>query len=230
MSGRKLLYVPIIHVEADLGSLAEPVARTSHRIYGQARWERHQETVKEFWDSIAAHFEGSEAAGLKVYQDGLLAEGELGRRIIDEGARSGSRNFEVVKKLMERGAEIRKTEEACLLREECECLMKMVHSRSAWGKLWAYLQYKLRQRKLLTRRDKFIAGRINETLKAGETGVLFLGAYHDVLPHLSRDIEVKELKERERVKTYVGLLRRRRDQASLDRVADYLAAPVRCGG
>lgn len=226
MGGRKLLYVPIIHVEADLGSLAEAIARTSRHIYGPDRWDRHQETVRAFWDSIAAHFDRLDAAGLKVYQDGLPAEGELAERIIAEGARGGSRNFQIVQRLMERGAEVRRTEDPALLRREYECLRGLVRAGSALARLRAYLRYKARKGGLLAARDRFIAARIDETLKPGETGVLFLGAHHDVLSRLPPDIEVDELKERDRMMAYVGLLRRARDEGALRRAAEYLAAPA----
>jgi hypothetical protein len=43
---------------------------------------------------------------------------------------------------------------------------------------------------LLAQRDQFIARRINDTLKAGETGILFLGLLHAVERYLDRDIRV----------------------------------------
>jgi len=43
---------------------------------------------------------------------------------------------------------------------------------------------------ILEQRDRFIARRINETLKEGETGILFLGMLHSVERHLSQDIQV----------------------------------------
>jgi pheromone shutdown protein TraB len=52
-------------------------------------------------------------------------------------------------------------------------------------------------------RDKFIARTINETLQDGETAILFIGAYHNVRPQLSKDILVKEVKEQEKVKAYL---------------------------
>lgn len=43
---------------------------------------------------------------------------------------------------------------------------------------------------LLQRRDQFIAQHINDTLKPGETGILFLGMLHSVEQHLNPDIKV----------------------------------------
>jgi len=66
----------------------------------------------------------------------------------------------------------------------------------------AALRYKLARGKLLKQRDEFIAGRINETLAEGETGILFIGAYHDVVHRLAPDIRVGQVKEVTRVKEY----------------------------
>jgi hypothetical protein len=43
---------------------------------------------------------------------------------------------------------------------------------------------------LLKRRDEYIAGRINETLRAGETGLIFLGMFHSLSSWLDKDIRV----------------------------------------
>ena len=46
---------------------------------------------------------------------------------------------------------------------------------------------------LLKRRDQYIAGRINETLRAGETGQIFLGMLHSPGGWLNKDIRVINL-------------------------------------
>ena len=55
-------------------------------------------------------------------------------------------------------------------------------------------QAKIRQRPLrdtlLERRDRFVADRINSTLCAGETGILFMGMLHAVAGYLNSDIKV----------------------------------------
>jgi len=42
-------------------------------------------------------------------------------------------------------------------------------------------------------RDTFIAKTISSTLKDGETGLLFIGASHNVIPKIAKDIEIKIL-------------------------------------
>ena len=46
---------------------------------------------------------------------------------------------------------------------------------------------------LLDQRDRFIAGRIDATLRPGETGMLFLGAHHRVVRMLPATIAVQRL-------------------------------------
>ena len=44
---------------------------------------------------------------------------------------------------------------------------------------------------LLAKRDAFIAGRIDQTLLAGETGILFMGMLHNLAGGLPADIQVR---------------------------------------
>jgi len=60
-----------------------------------------------------------------------------------------------------------------------------------------------------------------------ETGILFIGAYHDVIPKLPQDIEIKEVKKAEKVKEYQKLLSNlRRDKEHSKRLTEYLISPV----
>jgi len=72
------------------------------------RWERHKEVVTLFWDKINDYFRKIDPEGLEIYQDGLMADGQLGRRIIEEGAKRESRNYQIILDLIERGGEIKK--------------------------------------------------------------------------------------------------------------------------
>ena len=69
---------------------------------------------------------------------------------------------------------------------------------------------------------------INETLGEGEIGIIFIGAQHDIIPRLSRDIEVHELKEREELQRYQRtLLYARRKKAQFEELARYLSSPIK---
>jgi hypothetical protein len=219
---RKLLYVPIIHVDSDLGSIAPAIDKRSTQICGRERWERHKQIVSTFWDNIEKYFKKLNADNLKIYQDGLMADGELGRKIIEETAQKGSKNYRILLDLIRRGAEIRKTEDITLLKEEYNRILKLSQSKSIWERASAYIGYRFHKDRLMMKRDKFIAGAINQTLKEEETGVLFIGAYHDVIPLLAEDIAIEEVKNREKVKAYFKMLISRGNEEKFDELGEYL--------
>ncbi|MBU4186523.1 MAG: hypothetical protein KKC23_10060 [Proteobacteria bacterium] len=219
---RKLLYVPIIHVDSDLGSIAPAIDKRSTQICGKERWERHKQIVSTFWDNIEEYFKKQDAGNLKIYQDGLMADGELGQKIIEEGAQKGSRNYRIVLELIRRGAEIRKTEDVALLKEEYNRILKLAQSKSLWERTTAYIGYRFHKGRLMMKRDKFIAGTINQTLKEEEIGVLFIGAYHDVIPLLADDIAIEEVKKTEKVREYFKMLISGGDKERFDELAEYL--------
>ncbi len=202
---RKLYFVPILHASADMGSLGSVWDETARAGLGEAAWQKHRQAVSTFWSCIAQFFEGLDVRGFKVYQDGMVAEGEAGLRLVREGVSQGSKNNEVIGKLLERGAVLVKTENPALVKQEYTYLKKIARSKSGKEKeVWA-LRYKLAQDRLLRERDDFIAQRINETLCQGETGILFIGAYHDVLSRLSEDIQVVQVKDISEVRELIPI-------------------------
>ncbi len=203
---RTLLYVPIIHMAADLGTLAPAVGERGILGLGEEVWKEHLQTVKDFWDSLARYFDGLEVSGFKIYQDGLLANGDIGLKIVEEGLKSGSKNYEIISRLIQKGAVLVKTEDFALVKKERNHLIDLTKARTKREKLIAYLKYKLSKNQLLKGRDRFIAERINETLKERETGILFIGAYHNIIPMLNEDISVKEVKKIDKVREYQRLL------------------------
>ena len=215
---RKLLYVPIIHSESDLGSLGPAIDRKTASLCGERRWAEHKETVSRFWQSVAEYLLSLDIAGLKIYQDGLVADGKLGMRVIEEAARRDSRNHQVILDLIKKGAEIHKTEDASLLIQEYENISRLDPTSRG-------------QRDRLTEeRDSFVARTINETLKDGETAILFMGAYHSVLPRLARDIVVEQVKEVEKVRAYFEELLSSHNETSLQQLAHYLTRPISASG
>lgn len=223
---KKLLYAPIIHMEADLGSVAAIIDKRSSQICGKEHWNQHKKAVSGFWDSIANYFDLLDASNLKIYQDGLMIDGGLGKKIVEGGASKGSKNYQILLRLMEKGAEIRKTEDVHLLKQEYDSLIKLSQTKSPIEKILAYIGYKLRKNPLMKKRDKFIAQRINETLKDGEIGVLFIGVHHNVLPQISQDIIIQEVKEKSKVRAYFDGLVWGRNEKKFKELAEYLASPV----
>jgi len=199
---RELYLVPILHMSADMGSLASVLDETAKAEFGQEVWQKHKAAVSSFWDSIAQFFDALDVKGFKIYQDGMVADGADGLRIIREGIRQGSKNYEIIGKLLERGAILVKTEDLALVKQEYAHIAKIAHSKSPKEKeVWA-LRYKVAQGRLLRQRDDFIAKRIEVTLGEGDTGILFIGAEHDVVARLAADINMTEVKELAKVKEY----------------------------
>lgn len=195
---RKLVHVSIIHAEADLGSLAEKLGAVGEQILSPNGWNRHQQEVAAFWERLRAalvqriekELEGASWERLRIYQDGLPSGGETARRIVEELAEKGSPNYQIVRELLQRGAQIEMTEHAGLLREEYRLIRGIVAASGPVEKMRAEQAYRRRSAALLAERDRFIAKRIDEGLKEAEVGLLFIGASHRVMSYLPGDIEV----------------------------------------
>jgi hypothetical protein len=203
---RALLYVPIIHTEADLGSMGGEITARGLREFGEALWKRHEETVIGFWKVIAEYFDSIDVPGFKIYHDGMAADGDTAMAIVREVFQTGSRNYQIISALIGKGAVLVKTEDLNLVREERDLILKITQAKNRAQKLAAALKYKLAKNDLLERRDKFIAKQINDTLGEGERGILFIGAVHNVRKWLEKDVHVEELKEIRKVREYQSLL------------------------
>jgi hypothetical protein len=210
-----------------MGSLASALDKGATATIGQELWQEHKEIISHFWDSIAQFLDSLGVDGFKVYQDGLVADGADGLRIVREGTSQGSRNYEIIGRLLERGAVLVKTEDLALVRQEHAYITKVAQSQSLREREAAALRYKLAQGKLLKQRDDFIAKRIGETLGEDETGILFIGAYHDILPKLPDDIQVIQIKDAAKVREYqISLANTKRHSQHFHQLAEYLVSPV----
>ncbi len=208
---KKLYLIPIIHTSADMGSLGPTLDKRASAKLRPELWQKHKGIVADFWDSISRFTDSLNVSGFRVYQDGLVTDGIEGLRIIREGISQGSRNYDIVGKLLERGAVLMKTEDISLVKQEYHHIMKMTGSKSLKERGAAVLSYKLVKDKLLKQRDDFIAKRIEESLGEGETGILFIGAYHNIIPNLPADIKVVRVKEVDKVREYhTTLINKRR--------------------
>ncbi len=229
MAMRNLYLVPVIHSGPDMGSMAANMEASAVAALGEDLWRQHKETVAKFWDSIADFFHQISISGAKVYQDGLVADGENGLRIVSEGARRGSANYRIIVDIVRRGATLMKTEDVSLVKREHSYIAKLTEAKSLLQKETAALRYKLVQRRLLEERDKFIARTIDSTLHEGDTGILFIGAYHDVLSKLPADIRVVQVKEVTKVREYhrtITDMAQRGHVQHLQQLAEYLVQPV----
>lgn len=203
---KALIYVPIIHMSSDMGSLAKDLNTRGIADLGEELWKEHIKTVETFWDELSHYFDSIDVSGMKIYQDGMITEGEIGQKIVQEGAKSGSKNYELVSDLLKRGAILVKTEDFKLVKKERDRLIAITHAKSLPEKLIAFMKYKVTKNRLLNKRDKFIAGRVGETLNQDETGIIFIGAYHNIKRRLHKDVRITEIKNTEKVREYQKLI------------------------
>jgi len=187
--GRALIYIPIIHTQADMGTVADRIKSRATQQLGQQGWEKHRGQVNQLWSEIEKLIEGLPLnfSQVRLYQDGLpVCERES--EIVRELAKAGSRNHGLLLRLMEEGATLMGAESPQLLVEEYQLLNHSLDSKATTSEEQRQETAAL----LLRKRDRYIAERINTTLGEGETGILFLGMLHSLEGLLSSDIQLIE--------------------------------------
>lgn len=223
---RKLIYVPIIHVSADLGEVASEIDKRAGSSFGKEDWKKHKDTVSGFWNSIVRYFFSLEVKDFKIYQDGMVADGEMGMRIVSEGEKKGSINYKIVSRLVKQGAQLVRTEDFSLVKKEYDYIIKIAKAKKMVKRIIAALNYRFHKKKLLRKRDESIADTIDKTLGEGETGILFLGAHHEIVSKLPEDIDIMEVKKRDIINKYQKAFLSKKDKEKLDKLAEYLNSPV----
>lgn len=224
---RTLIYVPVIHTSADLGSMAKDVTNRGIANLGEEIWTKHRKTVEGFWDAIAHYFDSLDVKGMKLYQDGMITEDEIGMKIVEDTAKAGSKNYQLLLRLLNRGAVLVKTEDFKLVKQEYDRLLAITQAKSTIRKIIAFAKYKLLKAILLNKRDSFIARRIDQTLEEDEKAILFLGALHKIKKKLPKDIRVREIKDSSKVRKYQKLLPfHNRHKKRFDELGEYLVSEV----
>ena len=188
---RALIYIPIIHTQADMGKLAPSVRRMTVQKLGREAWKRNVDVIGRMWEEIRRTVEEWQLPWEKVrlYQDGLP---RCGREveIVTDLAGAGSPNHQLLLLLMKKGATLMGTESPELLLEEYRLVQETLAAKTAKEGARIEVRHEARSRSLLARRDRYIALRINESLRVGETGLLFLGMLHSLDSRLAKDIRV----------------------------------------
>ena len=180
---RVLVYIPIVHSQADMGSLG----RALQADQVQAR------SVQTWWIEIQQQVRALELSwpGVKVYQDGLPdTNAELIRKILAEVQ---SPNYDLLRWLVSQGAELVGTESPALLMEEYLHLQAVLTPNDSSTRGDALRAYARRAGELLAERDAYIARRIADTLPPDRVGFLFVGQAHRVAKRLAADIAVRRL-------------------------------------
>ena len=164
--GRKLYFVPLIYGGKE--SPAEYLA-----IYNR------------YWDQVEKQISDLElklGRVEKIYHELISASGEDGTKAIKE---LNDSSYQIVINRLEKGAELEATEEGELLTECMDwsrCLAIGLQNQKVFSRV--YESYAEASQK----RNEHIASHIDETLKAGEIGILLMRERHQV--QLPSDIQV----------------------------------------
>jgi hypothetical protein len=194
-SVRKLIMVRIVHTSADMGSMGAGLRQEAEAKVGMERWAENQKKIDAFWDELDKEILALpiDIHKARIYQDGLPVGGDMGLKIIKETAARGSQNYRLIEKLLTMGAVAEATEDPRLLLKEYGHIKAILEAKTPQEKEEAIRGYDSVKDQLIKERDEYIAKRIDMTLKEDETGLLFIGAAHDIVPLLDKDIEVKAL-------------------------------------
>ena len=188
---KRLIFIPVIHNLADLGSLAEAVRANYLVRLGAAVWQQRERAVEKLWHDIRRAIDALplEWRRVRIYQDGLPLCGKEAQ-IVAELAGAGSRNHQIVLELTAKGAVLMGTEDPQLLIREYQLQRRRLEAATGDGKVVS--PSPAEEAEVLAARDLFIAERIAATLPEGETGLLFLGAAHrlDAIRSAGLDVEM----------------------------------------
>ncbi len=193
-NSRSLIYVPVIHTQADMGSMSGALKQEYIKKFGEQKWNQHVREIDQMWDGLRTKIDKLRLdwSKVRIYQDGLPVCGKE-KEIVADLASKGSKNHEVVQWLVDNGANLEGTEDASLLLEEYNHIKKIANAKNNKEKDESIKEYEKIAQDLLSKRDNFIKERIDHTLKAGETGILFMGLLHRVDEGLNAGIKVSFL-------------------------------------
>jgi hypothetical protein len=177
----RLIYVPVVHSTAEMGSAAPAYKAAFLARYGEGKWVERNAEFDAVWRAIADEIRrlGLDFSRVKLYQDSLPVCGHE-NELVRDLASLGSRNHQLLESLVREGASLVGAESPALLLDEYLLLQSSERTPA-------------REAALLEARDRFIAERIDATLGDDEDGVLFIGALHKVAKFLPRRIRVEYL-------------------------------------
>lgn len=175
---RKLFYAPLIH------------SRRSREFSEASKYLDDSKDKPKYWWRLVSRLIDPHLHIDRVYFDSIT-ESPSG----DSRFQKSTPEALTLNSLLDRGATIEMTEDASLI-EEFDSLMREavtgLESDDPIADGWIN-DYEDRQNQNLRKRDEFISRKIDETLRVGEVGVLLVGADHNVLPLLPRDIKIQHL-------------------------------------
>lgn len=191
---RQLIHVPILHSLADMGTMGEGLEAAYVERFGRRHWDEYLALLDGFWQAIRTGLEqlGLDYPRVDLYQDGLPVCGrEL--EIVEKAAAAGSENHRLLLDLVAQGATLMGTEDPNLLLEEYHNVKTALTNSPREACSSEETSQAPRHKETLSKRDAYIGQRIDQTLRTGRTGILFLGMMHNVESFLPVDIVVTRL-------------------------------------
>ncbi|OGY64577.1 MAG: hypothetical protein A3I89_02670 [Candidatus Harrisonbacteria bacterium RIFCSPLOWO2_02_FULL_41_11] len=164
---RRLIYIRVIHSPVDFSN-------------GIGFDVKKENFINSFWDMAEKELGriNLRYSQTRLYQDGYCEDGKEIYAEMEKRSADGSRNYKLILNLIKRGAKLMLTENE----ELCDNFRLALCCEEEMAKI----------RRL---RDKYIAKQISQTLKDDETGILIMGANHNVDDYLPKDIKVFYLKK-----------------------------------
>lgn len=184
------MIVPILHSEAEMGSLAPAIRDAALDTFGQGHVRQNAAAIILGWAAIRSTVMAWKLPWdrVRLYQDGLPICGRE-PEIVETLAVAGSANHQLLLDLMRKGAVLMGTESADLVTEEYHQARESLAAISHGG-CGGQAVHAAQSARLLRRRDQYIAKRIEGTLRPEEIGILFIGLLHSVEPYLPDDMLV----------------------------------------
>jgi hypothetical protein len=211
---RQLIQVPILHSPADMGTMAEKLAAAYVARFGREHWREFVAAIEGFWRNVRAGLERLELDYRQVdlYQDGLPVCGRE-MEIVQRAGAMGGENYQLLLDLLAKGATLMGTEDPNLLLREYRSVQAGLEgvrdsgigireetAKSPLPRIPDPVPADARRGEprnpdgqTLSDRDAYIGRRIDQSLRPGRIGILFLGMTHNVESFLPEDIVVRRL-------------------------------------
>jgi len=191
---RNLIYIPVIHTRADMGSVLGTFHEEFLEKHGKKEWKKHIDEIEEMWLGLKKRIRQLEldCRKVRIYQDSLPVCGKEVQMVKDL-ANKGSKNHELINWLIGEGCTLEGSEDIQLLLKEYNYIQKIVYAETEQKREQWIIDYEKQADELMACRDDFIKKRIDATLKEGEIALLFMGLMHKVDEGLADDIYVTYL-------------------------------------
>lgn len=186
---RLLYHVPIIHAISDYGSLASSFEAAWTRDVGQDVFQKKQKQIEGFWRLAEKKINQMirDFSGAIIYQDSFpVGNREQLRKFFELAIadQPKSPNFQLIQKLLEKGAVLEGTEDISLVVKQMGICKAIAQAPTPADQKVILIETEWQSIELTKLRDRFIARRIFDTLPKGGRGLIFIGRAHDIVSEL----------------------------------------------